>query len=120
MRKCPTAIPIPFSNLPVGALYRSALPLRPPVTPEDLLAKAARAAKSHVSDTQSAPAPDAGEDEADAPEREIEHRYLGSTVERLATQDFAELSESELLLLAGTARMAAVSAMSRLPAASGF
>jgi uncharacterized protein len=83
-----------------------AMPLRPPVTPEDLLAKAARAAKSHVSDTQPAPTPDAGEDDGDAPEpeREIEHRYLGSTVERLAGQDFAELSESELALLVGLMR----------------
>ena len=89
-----------------GAPNSPAMPLRPPVTPEDLLAKAARAAKSHVSDTQSAPAPDAGEDDADAPEpeREIEHRYLGSTVERLAGQDFAELSESELALLVGLMR----------------
>jgi uncharacterized protein len=89
-----------------AAANSSALPLRPPVTPEDLLAKAARAAKSHVSDTQSAPTPDAGEDDADAPEpeREIEHRYLGSTVERLAGQDFAELSESELALLVGLMR----------------
>ena len=89
-----------------GAPNSPAMPLRPPVTPEDLLAKAARAAKSHVSDTQSAQAPDAGEDDADAPEpeREIEHRYLGSTVERLAGQDFAELSESELTLLVGLMR----------------
>jgi uncharacterized protein len=89
-----------------GAANSPAMPLRPPVTPEDLLAKAARAAKSHVSDTQSAPTPDAGEDDADAPEpeREIEHRYLGSTVERLAGQDFAELSESELALLVGLMR----------------
>ena len=89
-----------------GAPASPAMPLRPPVTPEDLLAKAARAAKSHVSDTQSAQAPDAGEDDADAPEpeREIEHRYLGSTVERLAGQDFAELSESELTLLVGLMR----------------
>ena len=94
---------------PVGrraAPTSPAMPLRPPVTPEDLLAKAARAAKSHVSDTQSAQTPDAGEDDADAPEpeREIEHRYLGSTVERLAGQDFAELSESELTLLVGLMR----------------
>jgi uncharacterized protein with von Willebrand factor type A (vWA) domain len=89
-----------------GVPTSPAMPLRPPVTPEDLLAKAARAAKSHVSDTQSAQAPDAGEDDADAPEpeREIEHRYLGSTVERLAGQDFAELSESELTLLVGLMR----------------
>ena len=89
-----------------GSPNSPAMPLRPPVTPEDLLAKAARAAKSHVSDTQPAPTPDAGEDDADAPEpeREIEHRYLGSTVERLAGQDFAELSESELALLVGLMR----------------
>jgi uncharacterized protein len=89
-----------------GAPNSPALPLRPPVTPENLLAKAARAAKSHVSDTQPAPAPDAGDDDADSPEpeREIEHRYLGSTVERLAGQDFAELSESELALLVGLMR----------------
>ncbi len=89
-----------------GSPNSPAMPLRPPVTPEDLLAKAARAAKSHVSDTQPAPTPDAGEHDADAPEpeREIEHRYLGSTVERLAGQDFAELSESELALLVGLMR----------------
>lgn len=81
------------------------MPMRPPVTPEDLLAKAARAAKSHVSDAQPAPTPDAGEDaDAPEPEREVEHRYLGSTVERLAGQDFAEMSEAELALLAGLMR----------------
>jgi len=80
--------------------------MRPPTSPENLLAMAARAAKSHVTDTQPAPMPDAGEDGADAPEpeREIEHRYLGSTVERLATKDFADLSQAELLLLAGLMR----------------
>ncbi len=76
-----------------------------PSTPEDLLAQAAQAAKAHVSDSRLAATPGAGPDGADRddssePEREIEHRYLGSTVERLAGQDFAELSESELLLLA--------------------
>jgi uncharacterized protein len=80
--------------------------MRPPASPENLLARAARAAKSHVSDTESAPTPDAGEGGQDSPEpeREIEHRYLGSTVERLAGKDFADLSESELLLLAGLMR----------------
>ena len=80
--------------------------MRPPTSPENLLARAARAAKSHVSDTEAAPTPDAGEDGQDSPEpeREIEHRYLGSTVERLAGKDFAELSDSELLLLAGLMR----------------
>ncbi len=78
--------------------------LRPPATVEDLLARAARAAKSHIGDTPPAETPDAGEDGADPPEREIEHRYLGSTVERLAGKDFADLSEAELLLLAGLMR----------------
>ncbi len=80
--------------------------LRPPATVEDLLARAARAAKSHVSDIQPASTPDAGDDAADSPEpeREIEHRYLGSTVERLAGKDFADLSEAELLMLAGLMR----------------
>jgi uncharacterized protein len=91
------------------------LPLRPPVTPENLLAKAARAAKSHISETQPAATPDAGEGGADSPEpeREIEHRYLGSTVERLAGQDFAELSEAELLLLIGLMRSITLSVPQR-------
>jgi uncharacterized protein with von Willebrand factor type A (vWA) domain len=81
----------------------------PPPTPEDLLAQAAQAARAHVSDARLAATPDAAPDRADRddssePEREIEYRYLGSTVERLAGQDFAELSESELLLLAGLMR----------------
>ncbi len=79
---------------------------RSSVTPEDLLAKAAQAARAHISDTRAAGTPDAGEGDADSPEleREIENRYLGSTVERLAEQDFAELSDAELLLLAGLMR----------------
>ena len=80
-----------------------------PSTPDDLLAKAAQAARAHASEARPAGTPEAdGTDRDDPsepePEREIEHRYLGSTVERLAGQDFAELSESELLLLAGLMR----------------
>jgi len=75
-----------------------------PSAPNDLLAQAARAARAHVSDARPPGTQDAdGDDDAEA-EREIEHRYLGSTVERLAGQDFAELSEAELLLLAGLMR----------------
>jgi uncharacterized protein len=70
-------------------------------TPEDLLARAAEAAKAHVSGTDTA----AGESEEGAdPGRELILPYLGSSAERLATQDFAELSEAELLLLAGLMR----------------
>jgi len=78
-----------------------------PSTPDDLLAKAAQAARAHVGEAQPSGTPEAdgadGDDRSE-PERELEHRYLGSTVERLAGQDFAELSESELLLLAGLMR----------------
>ena len=91
---------------PSGDQNAPAPAVRPPATVEDLLARAARAAKSHISDTQPAETPDAGDDDADPPEpeREIEHRYLGSTVERLAGKDFTDLSEAELLLLAGLMR----------------
>ena len=42
---------------------------------------------------------------ADQPaEQEVEHPYLGSTVERLAAQDFAELTEAELASLASLMR----------------
>ncbi len=92
------------------AAARRAEPSLPPPGPpsasrdlDDLLASAARAAKAHVSDVRPPGTPEEGEDPSE-PEREIEHRYLGSTVERLAGQDFSELSESELLLLAGLMR----------------
>jgi uncharacterized protein with von Willebrand factor type A (vWA) domain len=80
-----------------------------PSTPDDLLAKAAQAARAHVSEVRPSGTPEADGADGDDPsepesEREFEHRYLGSTVERLAGQDFAELSESELLLLAGLMR----------------
>ncbi|HEV2239415.1 MAG TPA: VWA domain-containing protein [Streptosporangiaceae bacterium] len=75
-----------------------------PSAPKDLLAQAARAARAHVSDARPPRTQDPDGDDDAEPEREIEHRYLGSTVERLAGQDFAELSEAELLLLAGLMR----------------
>jgi uncharacterized protein with von Willebrand factor type A (vWA) domain len=73
---------------------------------EDLLAKAARAARTHARAVQAAPSAPSAEDQdqAAAPEQEIEHRYLGSTVERLAAQDFADLSDAELRSLAGLMR----------------
>ena len=95
-----------------GAPNSATPAVRPPATVEDLLARAARAAKSHVSDVQPS-GTDAGEDGADQPEREIEHRYLGSTVERLAGKDFADLTEAELLLLAGLMRSITLAVPSR-------
>jgi uncharacterized protein len=78
---------------------------QPSRTAEDLLAKAARAARTHASGIQAMnSAGDQGGDPDDGPEQEIEHRYLGSTVERLAAKDFAELSDAELRSLAGLMR----------------
>ncbi len=89
--------------------------LRPPATPEDLLAQAARSAQVHISETQAAGTPDAGPDDANPPpgDREITRRYLGSTVERLATQDFAEMTPAELQLLAGLMRTITLSVPQR-------
>jgi uncharacterized protein with von Willebrand factor type A (vWA) domain len=80
-----------------------------PTSPEDLLARAAEAARAHLSELRPAGTADAdgsqGDDSSEPePEREFEDRYLGSTFERLAGQDFAELSEAELLLLIGLMR----------------
>jgi hypothetical protein len=78
-------------------------PARPPVTPGDVLAQAARAARDHPVGYQELPP--AGEQEPpQGPEREVENPYLGSTVERLAGQDFAGLSDAELASLAGLMR----------------
>jgi uncharacterized protein with von Willebrand factor type A (vWA) domain len=80
-----------------------------PATPEDLLAKAAMSARLHAAGPRPVPRadadPGAGPDDPEAePRHEVEHRYLGSTAERLVATDFAELSDSELLLLAGLMR----------------
>jgi uncharacterized protein len=65
---------------------------------DDLLARAAAAARAHSPGLNRTPQPGA------EPTRDAEHRYLGSVVERLASQDFAELSGDELALLAGLMR----------------
>ena len=66
---------------------------------EDLLARAARAAKLHAPVEKDASGSDADADEdADADQgREVEDRYLGTSAERLASKDFAELSDAELV-----------------------
>ena len=76
----------------------------PPGSPRDLLALAARAAKVHVADSQPGGDADPGPDPAADAGPEAENRYLGSSAERLAVKDFADLSESELLLVAGLMR----------------
>jgi len=97
------AAPGPLGELPPEA------PLPGPAgrTPEDLLASAAAAAREHAA---TRPAPDgqqtATEGDGDRPDTdaETENRFLGSTAERLAGQDFAELTPGELAQLAGLMR----------------
>jgi uncharacterized protein with von Willebrand factor type A (vWA) domain len=65
----------------------------------DLIARAARAARTHAAGVTPA-GPE--RDEPDRPpSREVDHPYLGSTLERLAGQDFADLSDAELRSLTG-------------------
>src|SRR5450755_3737479 len=79
---------------------------QPPRTLEDLLAQAASAARRHLAGARQALPADAGSAAAPAAEagREVTYRYLGSTAERLAAKDFAELSDSELQQLAALMR----------------
>src|SRR5579859_252763 len=70
-----------------------------PTSTEDLLARAAAAARMHTSTGSDAQRSDleSGPDETDADAgRELEHNYLGTSAERLASKDFAELSDAEL------------------------
>jgi uncharacterized protein with von Willebrand factor type A (vWA) domain len=86
------------------------LAAQPPRTPEDLLAKAASAARTHVAGALPAPQagpdaePDPNSEQAAEAGHEVPHRYLGSAAERLAAKDFAELSDAELAQLAGLMR----------------
>lgn len=76
----------------------------PEASPEHLLASAARAAREHSLDprdigTATADGdPGAGQDTDAQPD--AENRYLGTAAERLASKDFAELTEAELISVA--------------------
>jgi uncharacterized protein with von Willebrand factor type A (vWA) domain len=74
---------------------------QPAGPPEELLASTALAARSHgtpPAGAQRSEVPDRAQEsgEPEDPDREIEDRFLGSLTERLASKDFAELSETEL------------------------
>ncbi|MGI9005020.1 MAG: vWA domain-containing protein [Streptosporangiaceae bacterium] len=76
----------------------------PESSPEHLLAAAAQAAREHAfdpRDSQTATAdgePGADEDTDEDPD--AENRYLGTAAERLASKDFADLTEAELMSVA--------------------
>lgn len=78
---------------------------RGPRSPEDLIATASRAARIHA-DQASRDADDEPDQpgDQDGPEREVPDRYLGTSAERLAGKDFAELSDTELTSLASLMR----------------
>jgi uncharacterized protein with von Willebrand factor type A (vWA) domain len=88
------------------------LPGSPERTPEDLLASAAAAAREHAASrpapngqqTAADRDPDPGDDGGPDDDAVTENRFLGSTTERLAGQDFAELTPGELAQLAGLMR----------------
>ena len=95
---------------PAGATPAAAAP-----GPRNLLAVAAQAAQAHVVGVVPAgPAGGPAEPDRDGGSGpELEHRYLGSSAERLAARDFAELSDAELAALAGLMRRISLAVPSR-------
>jgi uncharacterized protein len=93
-----------FGPLPDGLGPETATraPARTSPRPDpDTIPQAATAARTHaalIGVVRESPA--GGDDDSDAPDREISRPYLGSPAERLSGTDFAELSESELSELA--------------------
>ena len=73
----------------------------PDLSSEHLLADAAKAAKQHTADHRGdvADSKDAADDD-DGADREIAAPYLGTSAERLATKDFADLTDAELISVA--------------------
>ncbi len=76
----------------------------PDLSPEHLLASAAKAAQQHPAGLNEAR--DAGAEEReeadgdDHADEDIEQPYLGTSTERLASKDFAELTDAELISVA--------------------
>ncbi|MDA8318934.1 MAG: VWA domain-containing protein [Actinomycetota bacterium] len=81
----------------------------PPPAPGDLLAQAAREARARSVEVEAIAGPepaaaDAGPDPAADAGGEVEHRLLGADLERLASKDFAELTDDELTEVAALMR----------------
>jgi uncharacterized protein len=85
-----------------GALQAGAQQVPDAAQPDDLLARAAAAARTHATDVLASAESDTPDEESVS--QEMEHPYLGSTLERLAAQDFASLTEEELQSLASLMR----------------
>ncbi|HVB43121.1 MAG TPA: VWA domain-containing protein [Streptosporangiaceae bacterium] len=76
------------------------LPGETPMSPENLLTAAAKSAQLHVGAAHDSQAVQSPADQETEPDRDVEDRYLGTAVERLASKDFAELSDAELVSVA--------------------
>jgi uncharacterized protein with von Willebrand factor type A (vWA) domain len=80
----------------------------PDLSPEHLLASAAKAAQQHPAGL--AEGRDAGTEERERADRDdqadedVVHPYLGSSTERLASKDFADLTDAELISVAALMR----------------
>jgi uncharacterized protein with von Willebrand factor type A (vWA) domain len=80
----------------------------PDLSPEHLLASAAKAAQQHPAGLVEGR--DAGTEERERADRDdqadedVEHPYLGSSIKRLASKDFAELTDAELISVAALMR----------------
>jgi uncharacterized protein len=89
-------------------------PPRPPGDPLPDVAQAARAASLHLASAERVALDAEAGDQPDEGEDQLEHRYLGASVERLASKDFAELSADELASLASLMRQITLAVPSRL------
>jgi uncharacterized protein len=93
-----------FGGLDDGAPAQSPDAGQPGRTPEDLLGRAASEARAHASRQQIIRQAREDGEQDDADLREHPDRYLGSLTERLASTDFADLDDDELLGLADLMR----------------
>jgi len=80
----------------------------PDLSPEHLLASAAKAAQQHpagvVEGRDAGTEEREGADRDDQADEDVEHPYLGSSMERLASKDFADLTDAELISVAALMR----------------
>jgi uncharacterized protein with von Willebrand factor type A (vWA) domain len=80
----------------------------PDLSPEHLLASAAKAAQQHPAGLSEGREAGTGErekaDRDDQADEDVEDPYLGTSIEHLASKDFAELTDAELISVAGLMR----------------
>jgi uncharacterized protein with von Willebrand factor type A (vWA) domain len=95
-----------------GGTGQGGLTARPAGSAEDLLVRAALASDARRFGFDSGARTDTDADPE--PGRKIEHRYLGTSIERLASKDFAELSPAELISVVALMRRITLAVPERL------